>query len=65
MKHIVMLGTNGRQITHQRDQETGRMVQIVSPAVLRAILREDGDDLSRPKDWGADDEWNVGRSKGS
>lgn len=47
------------QITHQRDTETGHMVQIVTPAELRRILDEDGEDYSRPTDFGPDDEWDV------
>ncbi len=37
----------------------GRLVQIVSPQRLREILDADGDDYSRPKDFGPDDEWYV------
>jgi hypothetical protein len=48
----------GRQITHQRD-EHGNMKQIVSPTRLREILDEDGDDYSRPKEFGPQDEWEV------
>ncbi len=50
----------GRQITHQPD-ERGIMRQIVSPATLRAVLDEDGDDYDQPKDFGPDDEWDVGK----
>lgn len=35
------------------------MIQIVSAARLRAILRRDGESLSRPDDFGPDDEWDV------
>lgn len=47
------------QVTHRRDPDTGAMVQIVSPAELRRVLRRDGDSLERPKDFRADDEWDV------
>lgn len=47
-----------REITHvARD---GRLVQIVSAARLREILRSDGDTLDRPRDWEDEDEWDVG-----
>lgn len=38
----------------------GRYVQVVSPARLREILREDGQTLDRPDDFSDDDEWDVG-----
>lgn len=44
------------QITHQPD-ENGVLRQIVSPAVLRHILRSDGDTLDRPEWLGKEDEW--------
>ena len=47
------------QVTYRRDPETGAMVQTVSPAELRRVLRRDGDSLDRPKDFGVDDEWDV------
>lgn len=47
------------QITHQRDPDTGYMVQIVTPTELRRILHRDGDNLERPKDFGPCDEWDV------
>lgn len=47
------------QITHRKDPETGRMIQVVTPATLRRILRRDGDSLARPRDFGPDDEWHV------
>ena len=49
------------QITHLPDPDTGAMRQIVSAAVLRAILCADGDSLSRPEDLGAEDDWDVGQ----
>jgi len=48
-----------RQITHQMDRDAGFMRQIVSPHTLRQILDEDGDDYSRPRDFGPLDEWKV------
>lgn len=36
------------------------MVQIVSPSTLRRILRRDGETLAKPRDFGPDDEWDVG-----
>ena len=47
------------ETTHRRDQETGNMVQIVTPERLREILDADGDDYERPSDFGPDDEWDV------
>lgn len=46
------------EITHRADDD-GRMVQTVTPERLAAILSEAGDSLSRPDDFGPDDEWNV------
>lgn len=46
------------ETTHKQD-ENGRYVQIVSPAELRRILDESGDDYSRPDWFGPDDEWRV------
>ena len=48
-----------QQITHRREPETGRMIQIVTPAELRKILRRNGDSFERPRDFRADDEWRV------
>ena len=50
------------QTTHRRDQETGNMMQIVTPERLREILDADGDDYERPSDFGPDDEWDVEQS---
>lgn len=47
------------QITHQKDAD-GIMRQIVPAHVLRAILDADGDDYTRPDDFGPGDEWDVG-----
>jgi hypothetical protein len=47
-----------REITHQPDED-GTLRQIVSPKRLRQILDEDGDDYSKPKDFGPKDEWKV------
>lgn len=47
------------QITHQKDAD-GIMRQIVPAHVLRAILDADGDDYTRPADFGPYDEWDVG-----
>lgn len=47
------------QTTHKRD-EHGRYVQVVTPWELRRVLDEQGDDYSRPRDFGAEDEWRVG-----
>lgn len=49
----------GREITHKIDPETGHLVQFVSPARLRDILDEDGEDYDRPTDFGPADEWIV------
>lgn len=48
------------EITHRTDPDTRHLIQIVSPERLREILRSQGDTLSRPKDFGPDDEWDVG-----
>jgi len=53
----------GRQITHQPD-ENGIYRQIVSPAKLRQILDEDGDNYSRPEHFNPADEWNVDGAEG-
>ena len=47
------------QITHKAD-ETGRLVQVVTPAQLRLQLDIDGDNDTRPEYFGPDDEWQVG-----
>lgn len=47
------------QITHQIDPITRRYVQIVTPAQLRRILDQDGDNYERPADFSDDDEWEV------
>lgn len=47
------------EITHQKDED-GNLQQIVTPARLREILDADGDSHERPRDFGPDDEWNVG-----
>jgi len=54
----------GTEITHRPDPDDGHMVQIVSPARLREILDENGEDHSRPKDFGPDDEWDVAEDRG-
>lgn len=46
------------QITHRQDSD-GILRQIVSPAELRRILDADGEDYSRPNDFGPDDEWDT------
>jgi hypothetical protein len=48
-----------RQTTHHAD-ENGIMRQIVTPAILRQILDQDGSDYARPDSFGPDDEWNIG-----
>ena len=45
------------EITHR--QEDGRMVQVVTPERLTEILREQGESLAKPKDFGPNDEWCV------
>jgi hypothetical protein len=47
------------ETTHRYDRERGHLVQIVSPERLRQILLADGDDCSRPKDFGPLDEWEL------
>jgi len=46
------------QVTHRYDAD-GRLIQLVSPAELRAVLDADGDDYSRPTNFREDDEWQV------
>lgn len=46
------------QITHEPD-ENGVMRQIVPAAVLRDILDGSGEDYTRPKEFGPNDEWFV------
>ena len=48
-----------QEVTHRRDPDTGRMIQIVSPERLAKILDEDGDTHERPSHFGPDDEWEV------
>lgn len=48
------------EITHRKDPETGALRQCVCPERLREILRADGESLDRPKDFGPQDEWDVG-----
>lgn len=45
------------EITHKVID--GRVVQIVSPGRLRAILDAEGSDYTRPTDFGPEDEWDV------
>lgn len=52
--------TMAREITHRVDRETGHVVQLVSPERLREILVADGESLARPKDFGPNDEWDIG-----
>ena len=47
------------ETTHVYDVERGGMRQIVPPWRLRQILRAQGESLSRPKDFGPNDEWNT------
>jgi hypothetical protein len=50
------------QITHEHaTDEFGNayMRQVVSPAELRRVLRRNGDSLTRPRDFGAMDEWET------
>jgi hypothetical protein len=52
-----------RQITHKNAVGPGGqryLQQIVSPTELKRQLHRDGESLQRPKDFGPDDEWNVG-----
>ena len=55
------------QVTHENDVHpvTGKryLRQIVSARELRNALRRDGESLARPKDFGPDDEWDVGRGR--
>jgi len=46
------------ETTHIQDDD-GHLIQLVSPAELRRILDEDGDDYERPSDFGPNDEWIV------
>lgn len=46
------------EITHEKEGETYK--QIVSPQRLISILREQGDNLSRPKYFAPGDEWRTG-----
>lgn len=46
------------QVTHEQD-DTGRMVQIVTPAQLRHILDAEGIGYERPDHFANDDEWKV------
>ena len=46
------------QLTHEQD-DTGRMVQIVTPEQLRHILDAEGVSYERPDNFANDDEWKV------
>lgn len=51
-----------RQITHVPDvDDNGQpyMRQVVSAEVLRRVLRQAGETLARPSDFGPRDEWIV------
>lgn len=52
------------EITHRADPDTRAMVQIVSAARLREILRDQGSDYSRPAHFAPEDEWDVGDDEG-
>lgn len=47
------------ETTHKTDPETGRAVQIVSPARLREVLDAEDSNYDRPPEFGPDDEWDV------
>lgn len=47
------------EITHRADPDDGHMIQIVGPACLTRMLREQGETLDRPRDFGERDEWLV------
>ena len=49
----------GREITHVVDQDTGHMIQVVTPERLREILDEDGDTHDRPEHFAPLDQWYV------
>lgn len=51
------------EITHIDDG--GRMRQIVTPQRLTQLLREQGESLDRPADFGQDDEWQVDDGDGN
>lgn len=53
---------DSRQITHVLDAE-GVYRQVVSSDELAKVLKSEGSDLSRPKDFGPDDEWFVPSEK--
>jgi len=41
----------------------GRMIQIVSPSELKKELKRQGENLSKPRDWSSDDEWDTGSTR--
>jgi hypothetical protein len=49
-----------RNITHQKDADTGHYRQIVTGSELRRLLRRDGDSLKRPTWFSSEDEWDTG-----
>lgn len=48
------------ETTHRLDPDTRRYVQVVSPARLREILDDAGEDYTPPSGFGDEDEWDVG-----
>lgn len=47
------------QITHQTDDESGHLIQLVTPATLRRILDAEGSNYAKPDSFGPDDEWDT------
>ena len=46
--------------THRLDHDTGHWHQLVSPGLLRRILTAAGLPLTRPREFGAADQWDAG-----
>lgn len=49
------------EITHRLDPDTNRYVQVVTPARLREILDDAGEDYTPPSGFCDADEWDVER----
>lgn len=54
---------NSKEVTHHYDDNTGRYMQVVTPALLRRILDEDGSDYSPSVHFAPNDEWDIGEDE--
>lgn len=59
MKPYAAICAHMSETTHRRDPDTGYYIQVVSPARLREILDDAGEDYTPPSGFGDEDEWDV------